>query len=44
MQPINKISQLNQIKLEGYFIKNPLESEIYLPYNYPINKLRMIVN
>jgi ribosomal protein S4 len=28
-----------KIKLDGYFVKNPIESEVYLPYEFPINKL-----
>lgn len=32
----------NTYKLEGFLVKEPIESEIFLPYNYQINKLRKI--
>jgi small subunit ribosomal protein S4 len=39
----NLITQTpSNFKLEGYLIKNPIESEVYLPYNFPINKLRLV--
>jgi ribosomal protein S4 len=38
LKDINLTSSTN--KLEGYLIKEPIESEIFLPINYQINKLR----
>ncbi len=31
-------------KLVGYLIKNPIESEAFLPYNFPIDKLHCYLN
>jgi ribosomal protein S4 len=40
LKDLNLTSSTSKTKLEGFLVKEPIESEIFLPYNYQINKLR----
>jgi len=44
LKPVQAGVVLNPRQLEGYFIKEPVESEVILPYNFPLNKFKYFLN
>jgi hypothetical protein len=39
-----EFSGKSSINLIGMFIKDPLESEVYLPYNFPLDKFNYFIH